>query len=319
MNAGVTSSSSRTQGFALALLGTFLWSSTAIFIRYLTQSYQLPPLVLAFWRELLVSLGLIVLLGVFRPGLLRPPRRHLPFLLAYGFLLMLFNTTWTVSVAVNGAAVATVLAYSSPAITAVLAWFLWKESLGPAKIVAVLLSLGGCLLVSGALSAELWKLNPLGIAIGLVTGFMFAGYSIFGREASRRELRPWGTLSYTFGFATIFMFLLLQVPLGRWVPAMSGVGGREDLLWLGADLTGWGIVLVLALGPTLGGYGLYTASLAHLPASVANLIASLEPPIAAGLAYLLLGERLTGLQVVGSLMIVGGVFLLRIREGRIRA
>ena len=99
---------------------------------------------------------------------------------------------------------------------------------------------------------------------------------------------------------------------------MGDVGGMSELFWLGNDRTGWVILLILALGPTIGGYGLYNVSLTYLPASVANLIASLEPPLTAALAFVLLGERMTGTQVVGSLMIVLGVLLLRIgppREG----
>ena len=65
-----------------------------------------------------------------------------------------------------------------------------------------------------------------------------------------------------------------------------------DFLWLGQLWTGWGILLLLAVGPTLTGYGLYNVSLTLLPASVANLIVSLEPAFTAGIAYFLLGERL---------------------------
>ena len=38
----------------------------------------------------------------------------------------------------------------------------------------------------------------------------------------------------------------------------------------------WALI-VLAVIPTIGGFGLYTASLGHLPAGTANLLATLEP------------------------------------------
>jgi drug/metabolite transporter (DMT)-like permease len=69
------------------------------------------------------------------------------------------------------------------------------------------------------------------------------------------------------------------------------------------------------MGPTLAGYGMYNVSLTLLPSSVANLIVSLEPAITATTAYFLLGERLTWVQVGGSLLILGGVVFLRIYEG----
>ena len=70
------------------------------------------------------------------------------FMLVYGLILSLFNSLWTISVAMNGAAVSTVLAYSSAGFTAVLGWRLFGERLGPVKILAVTLSLLGCVFVS---------------------------------------------------------------------------------------------------------------------------------------------------------------------------
>ena len=84
---------------------------------------------------------------------------------------------------------------------------------------------------------------------------------------------------------------------------------------LGSAPAGWGVLLLLAVGPTVLGFGLYNVSLGYLPSSVANLIATLEPVFTAVIAYLLLGERLTGTQLVGSLMILAGVASLRVYEG----
>ncbi|HEX3046630.1 MAG TPA: DMT family transporter, partial [Bacillota bacterium] len=69
-------------------------------------------------------------------------------------------------------------------------------------------------------------------------------------------------------------------------------------------------------GPTVLGFGLYNVSLSCLPASVANLIATTEPAFTAGIAYLLLGERFQGMQIIGSLMILSGVVFLRVFEVR---
>ena len=63
------------------------------------------------------------------------------------------------------------------------------------------------------------------------------------------------------------------------------------------------------------GFGLYNVSLGYLPASVANLIVTLEPVFTTVIAYFLLGERLSSSQFGGSLMILAGVVFLRIYEG----
>ena len=108
------------RGYAIALVGTAIWSASAVFISYLTSRFRMPPLVLAFWRDFLVTCALAGTLALFARRLLRLDRRHLPFFVLYGFLLAIFNSLWTISVALNGAAVATVLIYISPAFTAVM-------------------------------------------------------------------------------------------------------------------------------------------------------------------------------------------------------
>ena len=289
-------------------------STTAIFIRYLTQSYRIPALVLAFWRELFVAFTLLVILALFRPDLLKIARKDLHYLVLYGLALAIFNSLWTLSVALNGAAISTVLAYCSAGFTALLGWWFLKERLDWAKIIAVILTLGGCVLVSDALNLAAWSANLVGILTGILSGLFYAIYSLMGRSASQRNLNPWTTLLYTFGFATPLLLIFNLLP-GDFLPgkAVQAI----DLLWLGNSLTGWGILLLLAIGPTLTGYGLYNVSLSYLPSSVANLIVSLEPAFTAIMAYLLFGELLSGMQVIGSLMILAAVVFLRVYEGKL--
>jgi drug/metabolite transporter (DMT)-like permease len=300
------------RGYAIALVSAAVLSTTAIFIRHLTETYGLPPLVLAFWRDLFVVLTLVPLLALLRPGLLAPGRLHLPYLAAYGAILAAFNALWTASVALNGAAVSTVLVYCSAGFTAVLGWRLLGERLGATKALAVALCLGGCALVSGASDPASWGANLVGIVAGALSGLGYAVYTLMGRSASLRGLNSWTTLLYTFGFAALFLLALNLLPAG---PLCGGASHPSDLFWLGDAAAGWGVLFLLAAGPTAAGYGLYVLSLAHLPSSTVNLVVTLEVVFTAVLAYVLLGERLTALQLAGSLLILSAVVLLRVREG----
>jgi drug/metabolite transporter (DMT)-like permease len=300
-----------TRGYIAALISAGFLSTTAIFIRYLTQEYQIPALVLAFWRDVFVTLTLLLALGLMYPKLLHVDRRHLLYLAVYGFVLAVFNSLWTLSVALNGAAISTVLVYSSAAFTAVLGRWLLEEHLGWAKLLAIVFSLAGCVLVSGALDASAWQANLVGILTGIFSGLGYASYSLMGRSAAQRGLNPWTTLLYTFGFAAVYLLLFNMLSGGR----LPGATARPaDLFWLGSSLAGWGILFLLAAGPTVTGYGLYNVSLGYLPSSVANLIVSLEPALTAAIAYVLLGEQLNGIQLTGSLLILTGVVILRLFE-----
>jgi drug/metabolite transporter (DMT)-like permease len=309
-------SSHLTRGYGIAMSSAVILSTTAILIRYLNQAFEIPALVMAFWRGIFVVLTLLLALGLIRPSLLKAGKSHLAYLLAYGLLLAVFNALWTLSVVLNGAAVATVLVYCSAAFTAILGWWLLKERLDWVKGLVILTTLAGCVLVANALDPAAWQANLAGILTGVLAGLGYAIYSLMGRSASRRGLNPWTTLLYTFGFATLFLLAFNLLP-GGFVP---GAASRPaDLLWLGDAWLGWGVLILLAAGPTVAGFGLYNVSLGYLPSSVANLVVTLEPVFTAAFAYILLGERLTPIQVVGSLLILGAVSFLRLYEGRLQA
>lgn len=300
------------RGYLIALISALFLSTTAVFIRYLTQTYAIPSLVLALWRDVFVVLTLLPVLQRVRPALLQIQRQHLPYLVAYGLVLAVFNALWTLSVSLNGAAVATVLVYCSAGFTALLGWWLLQERLGWVKVAVVIISLGGCVLVAEAQNISAWQNNFVGILTGILSGLSYAGYSLMGRSTSQRGLNPWTTLIYTFGFATLFLLVTNLIP-GNF--PLGKAASPADLFWLGRSWFGWGVLFLLAAIPTVTGFGLYNVSLSYLPSSVANLVVTLEPVFTAVIAFLFLGERLTIMQISGSLLILGSVIFLRIYEG----
>jgi drug/metabolite transporter (DMT)-like permease len=303
------------RGYPIAVLSAVVLSTTAILTRILTTTYALPPLVLAFWRALFCALTLVLALGILRPQLFRVSRANLRYLLLYGLMLAIFNSLWTLSVAWNGAAVSNVLVYCSTAFTALLGWWLLKERLTPVKILAVVICLAGTVFVSQAVDPKSWQSNLLGIITGVLSGLWYAIYSLMGRSASGRGLNPWTTLFYTFSFATLFLGLFNLLPLH--LPGAAA--NPSEILWLRNQWSGWGLLLLLAAGPTVVGFGLMNVSLSYLPSSTANLILTLEPVLTVTTATLFLGERMAAEQWFGSALIIGGVVLMRAFEGRLAA
>ena len=302
--------SSLSRGYLIVLTGTALWSTTAIIIRHLNDAFGMSAMAVAFWRDFWVSLLLWGFFALFNPAVLRLRREEYSFLLWFGLLLAVFNSLWTISVKVNGAAVSTVLIYSSAAFTALYERWFQKMPLGLAKGSAILLSLGGSVLAAEAYTAASWKLNPWGLALGLLSAIAFTVYSLVGKQAAVRRINSWTALVYSFSAAVVFLgvFNLLEDHL-------SPQATLARLTVLGASWEGWGWMILLAAVPSIGGYGLYTLSLRYLRASVSNLIATLEPSMTALLAYLLLGERFSLAQLGGGLLILAGVVLVRYGEG----
>ncbi len=298
-----------TKGYLIALIGITFWSTTGIFISILTGPYHMPPLLLALWRNLLVCLALALGLSVVRPSLLQLQKKDLGFLILFGLALAFMNATWVLSVRYNGAAVATVLVYGSAGFTALIGHWWFGERLGWSKIAAVLISLAGCVLVAEAYDPSMWGVNPLGLSLGLLSALTFALYSLSGKQAARRGLNPWNSMFYSFMMGSVFLLIFNFLPfLPSSLPAVAAL--QPSL-----PLNGWLVLIVLSFVPTLLGFGLYNTSLVYLPASVANLLATLEPALTAVEAYLFLGERLSLIQIAGGLLVVAAVVMIRLFEG----
>jgi len=73
----------------------------------------------------------------------------------------------------------------------------------------------------------------------------------------------------------------------------------------------WTLLLFATLGPLVLTNVLWFRALGGIGPARATLIANLQPFAAALIALVLLSERMTALQVVGGLLIGGGILLAR--------
>ncbi len=287
-------------GYTVILGGTFFWALTGVFVKIMLTRYGMEPLVLAFWRVFFVTAGLLLILLSAKGRDFRIAPRDILIFLVYGLVgVAIHQILWITSVQYNGVAVATVLVYTSPALVALFAWRFMRETINRNKVFALVLTIAGCALVARVYDLGQIQLNPIGLMSGIGCAFTMGAYSLFGRAVTRRY-SAWTSLFYAFLFGGLFLApfgLLMATPV---VPALP--------------LDGWGNLLFLALVPTLGGFAAYTVGLANLPASVASILASLEPAIAATIAYFVFGEVLDVPQVFGGALILAGVILLRPRN-----
>ncbi len=293
------------RGYLIVLGGTFFWSLTGILIKFLLTQYGIEPLSLAFWRVLIIAVFLFAALAILKRDDLRLARRDLVLFLLYGLIgVAAHQIIWITSVQYNGATVATMLNYITPAIVAVLAWKFFSEPLDRAKVFALALSLAGVVLVARAYDLRQFQINPIGIAVGIGTGFTFAAYTLLGRLATR-NYSAWTALFYAFLFGALFLLPFNFLP--------------REFVPMRATPDGWLVLLFLALVPTLGGFGSFTIGLSLLPASVVSLLSAIEPVLTAGVAYLVFGETLDALQLVGAGMILASVLMLRPRFANVIA
>ena len=322
----------RLQGYPAAIMSALLLAFTGILMRVLSADYGMPSLVLAFWRAALVVAVLVPVLLCWRPHWLRLSRQQCLYYGGYGLLLAVFNVLWTLSVALNGAAVATVLVYSSVIFTLLCGWCLYGERLHPVEGGLILLSLWGCLQVCGGRELLAPSLNWHGLLLGLLSGLGYGLYTLAGRIATRRHYPVWNTILYVFAFSALDQWLfnrLMLVSQPEVSPLASGSlwgllqRSAGDLWYLSVQSPhpgwqGWALLWLLAAGPTLLGFGLYNQSLKRLPMGVVNLIVSLELVFTAVIAYGWLGEQLTPAQWGGALLVLVAILALQ-QYGRQRS
>jgi DME family drug/metabolite transporter len=283
------------RGYLLVLAATLFWSTSGTFIRLITQTYGLSAWTLAFWRDTLCFAALLAICRLQGQRLDRVARRDWPRLAALGAVSIgIFHVLWASAVVLIPVAVATVLNYTAPFFVVLWTWLAWRQRPSRRQTSALVLAFAGCLLVTGAYRVGAQDLDWTGLLVGLSTGVTYAGFTLIGKPLQARY-SDWVVLAYAFGFGALTILLLRP-------PAPLGMLGQPAGAWL------WMVVLVLV--STVGGFGLYLAGLRNLSASTASITATLEPVMAAGLAFLLLGELIGPIQMLGGLLVIVAVSLL---------
>jgi drug/metabolite transporter (DMT)-like permease len=287
-------------GYLLTGCAAVAWALTSPGLKYLLVNYQVPPLTLAFWRDAFIAVVCVAALLLLRRGLLRIRPRDLGgFAIVGAISIGMYHALWVWSISLNGAAVAVVLIYLFPTFVSIGAWLLYHEPLRWQHVVALVVSLAGCALLVRVYDPDTFRVSWLGALVGLLTALTHTVYVLFSQRAVQ-SYSPWTSLTYTMLFGSLTLLALVLCV----TPAQTFAVGQTATPWL--------LLLCVALGPTLGGYAIFTQALRHIPGRVASLIAVIEAPISTVLAVLLVGETLAWPQTIGMFLILGAIGLPRL-------
>jgi len=291
-------------GTISVLVAGSLFATSGVLIKYLIQDYGLPPLTVVAARISLAALALFGLLRVRDRQLLRIRTRDIPFFLLFGLICVaLLQASWAYAVSLIDVGVAVVLNYTAPAWAALFAWPLLGERLNRQKGIALLLTTAGVALIARIFDAQFLSLNVAGLLWGLISGVLYGLYSIFIRQTLKRY-SFWTVVTYTFASGALFLWAaVLVMSSGEGSPSrmVSTFAQPGAALWL----------VILALGPTLIGHTLFAFGLRFLEATVATILATIEPVMATLWAVIFLGESLTWPQVIGGALVIAGVITLQ--------
>lgn len=282
-------------GFFLILLAGVLWGGMGLFVRRLS-ALGFDPLQITAGRLSFAALFFLLLL-VLRPAQERCVRlRDLPLFLGLGLASILFFTVCYFSaIEIMPLSTAAILLYTSPIWVTLLSALLFREKLTPTKLLALAMSFGGCVLVSGVGGGGL---TPRGLLFGLGAGLGYGLYSILGSVALRRY-SPYTVTACTFLIAAVGACCICR-PAAMLSTLLSAPSPLGTLLFF--VLTAF----VTAVVPFL----CYTLGLRSVEAGKAAILATVEPMVASLLGVAVFHEALTPLSALGILLILAAVILL---------
>lgn len=289
--------SSRTRGLLLVGGTAVLWGTSGLTA---TVAYDrgVEPLTVSFWR---MALGAVLLLPLLR-GSGAPARAHRP-LQRGGLLLRLtgvaaglagYQAGYFLAVQRAGISIATLVTLGlAPVLVTVLERVGSRERTSRATLGGVALAVAGLALLVGL---------PADRAAGVVAGVGFAATSAVGYAGLTFA---GGSLSARLGAPRLTALAFVGSTL-----LLLPVAGLAAGLSLSRDPVVLGAMLYLGVVPTALAYRWFFAGLEHLPASVASILALLEPVVATALAVPLRGERLSAVGWVGAAVLVAAVALV---------
>ncbi|WP_047864221.1 DMT family transporter [Rubrobacter aplysinae] len=203
----------------------------------------------------------------------------------------LYQPLFFAGVALSGVSVGTVVAIgSAPVMAGLVGFAALGERPGGLWAVATVLAVAGCGLLLG--SGGPVEVSVTGVLCALGAGLCYGSYATASKVLLDRGVPQSSVMAAAFGLGGALL-----------VPALFFV----DLGWL-VEPSGVAAALHLGLIATAVAYLLFARGLSGLPVATAATLSLAEPLTAGALGFLLLGERLPPVALVGATLLLGGLF-----------
>ncbi len=265
---------------------------------------------LSAWRLTQIRTGgaFVLLFLVFftlRRHELKPTRDELPWLIAFGAVGVVFvQAFYFIAIERMYVGVALLIEFTAPIWILLFLRFVLKKHVPKSLWYAILLSFSGLLMIT-----QIWNgltLDRIGLIAAFIDALALAGYFLIGdrlgKTKSSAAITTWG-----FGVATAVLFFILPVwsyPTEVFSKDMELLGRFSEY-----SLPGWVLILWIVVMGTIAPYLFVVSGLKLLSAANASVFGMIEPVLAGIFAWWWLSESLNGIQLVGCVVVIVGIFI----------
>jgi drug/metabolite transporter (DMT)-like permease len=287
-------------------LGIAAVSTASLFIRLAQE--EAPSLVIAAGRLLIASLVIVPFSWKnMRTELPRQPKSNILLLMLSGILLGLHFAAWITSLEYTSISSSVVIVTTAPLWVAIFSPIFLKEKITKWVILGLGVSLFGSTIValnsachfsSGQLVCEpIFSISSNRMVIGdilaLFGAFFSAGYLMIGRRV-RNAVSLSSYTATVYSVATIVLITMV-------------IFSKDQIIHYSNQTYLW--ILALALIPQLIGHSSFNWALKYLSAAMVSIALLGEPIGTIILAYLILKESPTMLEIVGGALILTGIIV----------
>ena len=282
------------KGALLIILAGTCWGVISIFINYLSAA-GLGEMQISFLRQFFAVLVFALIILIRDRSKFRIPVKDLGLLMIVGFINgVLFNFLYFYTIINSRASIAVVLLYTSPVFVIILARIFFKEKITGLKFIALVLTVIGCVFVTGVLG-EGYMPPPAAILTGVLTGLAYALNNILTSAAVKRN-DPITVTFYTLFFS--FMFL---IPFSGWNSLTSLCRSNPMILV---------VAFVMCLVTAVFAQYFFSLGLGLIESGKAAIYGATEPIVGSLVGILLFHEESNFMKIAGIIMVIAAILLI---------
>jgi drug/metabolite transporter (DMT)-like permease len=246
---------------------------------------------LAF-RFLLAAIGMIALALALGQNPLRLRRNQLLTLFGLGAIVYTGQSlTYFIALRSLEASLVVLIAYIYPSLVVIAGWLFLRRTVSVWHGVALAMSFAGvALLVGGAQFHLSWAL-----VFAIASPTIYTGYILIGERVMTSVPAVAASAVIMSGAAIAFCVL----------------AAFSHELAVPANTRGWAVAVGIALFPTMIAISLFLAGLPRIGAARAALLSTWEPVVTVFLAVVVLGDRLSLVQVAGGILVIVAVIVVQ--------